>query len=66
MAYSHKLTVKEIPVPAGTIQTVIESDVGNYKTTKEFYATPEEFLSFWKPLVDYYEGVRDANSIQNR
>lgn len=65
MAYSHKLTVKEIPVPAGTIQTVIESDVGNYKTTKEFYATPEEFLEFWKPLVTHYESVKNATSAKN-
>jgi len=65
MDYPHKLTVNEIPVPAGYIQTVIESNIGNHTTTKEFYGTPEEFLTFWKPLVDYYEKVKDANSIQS-
>jgi hypothetical protein len=65
MDYPHKLTVSEIPVPAGMIRTSIESDIGSYKTTKEFYATPEEFLSFWEPLVNYYEQVKNANSIQN-
>lgn len=65
MDYPHKLTVSEIPVPAGMIRTLIESDVGTYKTTKEFYATPEEFLSFWKPLVQYYESVENAHRIQN-
>ena len=65
MDYPHKLTVSEIPVPAGMIRTLIESDIGTYKTTKEFYATPEEFLSFWEPLVNYYEQVKNANSIQN-
>jgi hypothetical protein len=65
MDYPHKLTVNEIPVPEGYIQTVIESDIGDYKTTKEFYATPEDFLAFWKPLVEYYEKVKHANSIQS-
>lgn len=65
MDYPHKLTIKEIPVPKGYIQTTIESDIGNYKTTKEFYSTPEEFLEFWKPLVNYYEQVKNANSSQN-
>jgi len=65
MDYPHKLTVSEIPVPAGMIRTLIESDIGTYKTTKEFYATPEEFLAFWEPLVKHYEQVKNANSIQN-
>jgi len=65
MDYPHKLSIKEIPVPKGYIQTLIESDVGGHKVKKEFYATQEEFLAFWKPLVEYYEGVKSANSIQN-
>lgn len=64
MPYPHTIEVKEIPVPEGYIQTVIESDIGSYKTKKEFYATQEDFLAFWKPLVDYYEKVKNANSIQ--
>jgi hypothetical protein len=65
MKYPHKLVVEEIPVPAGYIRTMIESDMVSYKTTKEFYATPEEFLTFWQPLVEHYERVKNANSIQN-
>jgi len=66
MDYPHTLSVKEIPVPKGYIQTLIESDVAGHKVKKELYASQEEFLAFWKPLVDYYEGVKIANSIQNR
>jgi hypothetical protein len=65
MDYPHKLSIKQIPVPRGSIQTIIESDVAGHTVKKEFYATQEEFLAFWKPLVDYYEGVKIANSIQN-
>jgi hypothetical protein len=65
MDYPHTLSIKEIEVPKGYIQTMIESDVAGHKVKKEFYATQEEFLAFWKPLVDYYEGVKIANSIQN-
>lgn len=65
MDYPHKLTVTEIPVPAGSIKVVIESDIGDHKTTKELYATPEEFLAFWKPLVKYYESVENANRTED-
>lgn len=65
MDYPHKLTINEIPVPAGYIQVSIESDIGPHKTTKEFYSTPEEFLAFWKPMVDYYESVKNATSAKN-
>jgi len=62
MSYPHTITVKEIPVPAGTIQTLITTDYGTYETNHKFFATPEEFLAFWKPLVDYYEGVKNDRS----
>ena len=65
MQYPHKLIINEIPVPAGYIQVKIESDIGQHKSTKEFYATPEEFLTFWKPMVEYYESVKNANNIKN-
>jgi 3-hydroxy-3-methylglutaryl CoA synthase len=65
MDYPHKLTVRDIPVPDGAIQVVIESDLGAYKTTKEYFATPEEFLSFWKPLVKHYESVENAIRTEN-
>lgn len=59
MDYPHKIEVKEIPVPPKHIQVTIETDLGSYKTKKNFFATPEEFLEFWKPLVTYYEGIID-------
>lgn len=59
MSYSHKIELKEISTPAGTIQVTIETDLGTYKTTKTFFSTREEFLEFWKPLVTYYEGIRN-------
>jgi hypothetical protein len=62
MSYPHKITVQEIPVPAGTIQTLITTDYGTYETNHKFFATPEEFLSFWKPLVDHYERVKNDRS----
>jgi len=64
MPYPHKLDIKEIPVPKGMIQVRIESDIGKHIVTKEFYADPNQFLEFWKPLVDYYEQVKHANIIQ--
>jgi hypothetical protein len=65
MPYSHKLSVESLPVPKDYIRVVIETDVGTHITSKELYATPEDFLEFWKPLVDYYKGLKNANSIKN-
>lgn len=63
MEYPHKIEVKEIPVPQGTIQVTIETDLGSYKTNKRFFSTREEFLEFWKPLVTHYEGlINDTNT----
>lgn len=62
MTYPHKVSVSEIPVPPGMIQTVIETDHGRHTTRNQFFATPEEFLAFWKPLVDYYEKVKNDRS----
>ena len=59
MSYPHTIEVKEIPVPPKHIQVTIESDLGAYKTKKEFFATPEDFLEFWKPLVTYYEVIKN-------
>jgi hypothetical protein len=64
MTYPHKISVSEIPVPPRMIQTVIETDHGTYTTKKQLFATPEEFLTFWKPLVDYYERVENASKTQ--
>ena len=62
MAYPHKIAIGKIPVPSGMIQTIIETDHGKHTTRSQFFATPEEFLTFWKPLVDYYEKVKNDRS----
>ena len=64
MSYPHTIKIQEIPVPVGTIQVIISTDYGTHTSTDEFYAEPEQFLEFWKPLVEYYERVKNANSIQ--
>lgn len=58
MTYPHRVQIKEIPVPPKTIQVTISTDYGTHITKDEFYAEPQEFLDFWKPLVEYYEGVK--------
>ena len=63
MTYPHTIEVKETPVPPKTIQVVITTDYVTYNTTHQFFAEPHEFLEFWKPLVEYYEGVK--NDVNN-
>lgn len=59
MQYPHTIEIKEIPVPPKTIHVVITNDLGQYTTKTEFFASPEEFLEFWKPLVTHYEGINN-------
>ena len=66
MTYPHTIEVKEIPVPANYIQVVISTDYGTHISKDEFYGDKEQFLKFWEPLVNYYEGVKNADSIQQR
>ncbi len=58
MEYPHTIEVKEIPVPPKTIMVTISTDYGTHISKDEFYAEPEEFLKFWKPLVTYYEKMK--------
>lgn len=60
--YPHTIEVKEIPVPPKMIMVVITTDYGTHVSKDEFYAEPEEFLKFWQPLVEYYEGVKNDRS----
>lgn len=62
MKYPHTIVVKEIPVPAKMTQVTISTDYGTHISNDEFYADPEEFLAFWKPLVDYYERLKNDRS----
>jgi hypothetical protein len=66
MSYPHKVTVKTIPVPPKNIQVTIESEFGHYATFNDFFATPEEFLEFWKPLVTYYEELNNGQRTSNQ
>lgn len=61
--YPHKLKVTSLPLPKGLIEVRIDSEVGKYETHREYYSDEETFLEFWKPLVDFYEGVKND---QNR
>ena len=58
MKYPHKIKVEEIPVPPNVIRVVISTDYETHTTNHEFYAEPEQFLKFWEPLINYYEGVK--------
>lgn len=60
MTYPHNITVEEIPVPPKMIRVVLSTDYETHTTKTEFYADPEQFLEFWKPLVEYYEGVKNG------
>lgn len=62
MTYPHRIEVKEIPVPPKTIQVVISTDYGTHISKDEFYTEPQEFLDFWKPVVDYYEKVKNETN----
>ena len=65
MSYPHKVTVKTIPVPPKSVQVTIESEIGQYTSTQHFFATPKEFLEFWKPLVTYYEELNNGQHTSN-
>lgn len=60
MKYPHKIEVHEIPIPPKMIRVVISTEHETHTTKNEFYAEPEQFLEFWKPLVEYYEGVKNG------
>lgn len=60
MKYPHNIEVHEIPIPPKMIRVVISTDYETHTTKQEFYADREQFLDFWKPLVEYYEGVKNG------
>ena len=64
MTYPHRIKIVESPVPPKTVCVLIETDYGRYTTTRELFADHEEFLEFWKPLVEYYEEIKHASNIQ--
>lgn len=51
--------LKEILIPPNNIMFTMERDYGSYTSSHEYFFNPEEFLEFFKPLVEYY-GKLDA------
>ena len=56
------LTLKEIPVPPKNIMMILDRDYGVHTSSSEYFFTPEEFLQFFKPLVEYYGQVENEQS----
>jgi hypothetical protein len=59
---TNTLHIKEIPIPPKTIMVTFEKNNGVYKSYNEMFFEHEEFLEFFKPLVEYYEGVKNESS----
>ena len=59
---TNKLHIKELPVPPKTIMVTFEKNNGIHTSYNELFFEPENFLTFFKPLVDYYEGVKNEQS----
>jgi len=59
MTYPHKIVIKDLPIPRGSIWITIETDNGEYTTTQEYFATKEEFLNFFEPIVKKYEELKN-------
>lgn len=59
---SNTLHIKEIPVPPGTIMVTFEKNNGVYTSFNEMFFEPDEFLQFFKPLVEHYEKVKNDRS----
>lgn len=60
MDLTTKLRVEEIPVPKGTIMVTLEKSFGPHVSKTQLFFDNEEFLEFFKPLVTYYEGVKNG------
>lgn len=54
--------IKEIPIPPKTIMVTLEKQIGDITSRNELFFEPEGFLDFFKPLVEYYEGVQREQS----
>ena len=59
---ANKMSIKEIPVPPKTIMVTFERDNGVYESRHEMFFEPEQFLEFFEPLVNYYEGVKNDSN----
>lgn len=60
--YPHKLTLTmEHKYPPNSCQVRIDTDNGAHTTYTRYFFTKEEFLSFWKPLVEQYKVYEQQN-----
>ena len=59
---SNTLRIKEIPVPPKTIMVTFEKNNGVHTSLNEMFFEPDEFLEFFKPLVEHYERVKNDRS----
>lgn len=59
---STKLHIEEIPVPKGTIMVTLEKNFGPHVSKNQLFLDKQEFLVFFKPLVEYYDGVKNDRS----
>lgn len=62
MNLSSKIRVEEIPIPKGTIMVTLEKEYGPHVSRTQMFFDNKEFLEFFKPLVEYYEGVKHVQS----
>lgn len=53
------IDIRQLQVPRGTIMVSFTQNNGVMETKRELFFTEEEFLKFFKPLVNYYEGVKN-------
>jgi hypothetical protein len=60
---SNTLHIKELPVPPKTIMVTFEKNNGVHTSFNEMFFEPEEFLKFFKPLVEHYEKVKNEQNI---
>ena len=61
---SNSLFIKEIPIPPKTIMVTFEKEIGDHTSRNELFFEPEKFLEFFEPLVNYYEGVKNASKTE--
>lgn len=61
MNLSSKIRVEEIPIPKGTIMVTLTKEFGPHESKTQLFFDDKEFLEFFKPLVDYYEGVKNGS-----
>jgi hypothetical protein len=57
--YPHKILINDIPVPPDSVRVAFETDYGTHTSYSEYFCTTEEFLEFFKPVVQHYERLKN-------